>query len=509
MRDTINHFLYLNDFNWRESPYQWFFYAGILLILIFERRKMLRIVFGWLPLLFLVSIFNPVCLKLLNLADLYNQAYFTRLFSFMPLTYVIAYGFSLLIRITLRFRNEWIKLAGVGVVCGLICLSGHNIYKESWLVKAENPAKVPQDTFEIIDAIKEEEQARIAPIDYTSIYLRQACNAITPYGRYMGELGYRLSDNPPDVQLVMEMAGQQDVDYIVVHRNDETIAAFAENNYRPWAQTNNYLLYKVEGVKRVRREINAKHQVLSAANYSPEGEMEETESGYASVHYEYDANQNKAKESYTDQYGKAFLFPEGYSSIVRTYYINGRIRTDAYQDPFGNPIMVDGRYKTKYGYNRFGQIVRETYYDQNGKRISEVGVHKAKEPTCLKYIHKTSGARKDAENGVTFETQKEGNRFSAVWFQLYDAITDEIVATFGEIRETGNVQGEYIHQSPSGLYRLVFRGNTNLADEYIQSLEYISEGEVLHYGYSVEEFSEKRVQIKDFHIGKEDEGGSA
>ena len=42
----------INEMFWDGSPFQWIFYASVLLILIFEKRKVHRIVFGvFLPIL--------------------------------------------------------------------------------------------------------------------------------------------------------------------------------------------------------------------------------------------------------------------------------------------------------------------------------------------------------------------------------------------------------------------------------------------------------------------------
>lgn len=501
MQDTINLFVGLNDLHWRDSSYQWLFYAGILLTLVLEKRKMLRIVFGWVPLLFLASIFNPISMKLLNLAGLYNQAYFARLFSFMPLMYVIAKGFTLL----LYMNDGWLKMAAVGIICTAICFTGKNIYQESWLTKAENYEKVPQDTYQILEAVNDgsNHPVCIAAIDANTIYLRQISDVIMPYGRPGSELGNLLSMDPPDVQRVMEMAGQQDVDYIVTHKTDATLSAFAENSYKPFALTDNYSIFMVEGVSRMRRTLDKNRHISSVEYYNAEGYLESTDVGYSSIVYEYDDNGNTIKESFFDQQGNPFRFFEGYSTIITDYYINGNRKTVSYLDQYGNPIIVDGRYKTRYRYNTKGQTIQETYYNTRGNIIGEAGIGKTERIECLQFYQRTSGARRDQENNICFTTKKEGNRFSAVWFQLFDSMTGEYLLNFGEAYETGRINGKYVHGLPSGLYRLVFRGNTNLADEYISSLEYLREGEALLFRYDLDELQETSVQVSGFYIGRE------
>ena len=499
MQETIDLFLGLNDFNWRGSAYQWFFYAGILLTLVFEKRKMLRIVFGWLPLFYLVFMFNPLCIKLLNLAGLFNQAYFTRLFSFMPLMYVIAKGFTML----LRLDNGWLKLGGVGLACAVICIAGKNIYLEDWLVKAENDEKVPRETFEILEAIDAEnnEDVSVAPIGVSTVYIRQVANVVTPYGRTMGDLGNMLLQDPPDVQKVMELAGKQDVDYVVAHNTDATLSAFAAQGYAPHATTEGYAVFKVDNVPKLERTLNDRRQVTAITYCDASGAPVAGEAGYTTAVYTYDANGNQSGEAYLDGNGQPYSDLEGYHSIKRTYYINGAVKTVSYLDRDGRPVMVGGKSKTAYAYNLNGQVVRETYYDTEDKRIGEVGEGLPVEDVCLKYIQRTSGARRDG-NSVRFETKRDGNRFSGAWFQIWDGLTGEYILTFGEGYGPSEINGEYVHELPSGLYRLIFRGNTNLADEYISSLEYLTQGETLYYHYHFDDLQEKTVDVSDLYIGR-------
>ena len=342
MRETIDSLLSLNDLHWRGNVYQWYFYVAILLVLIFEKRKTIRIVFGWVPLLYLMLMFNPFCIKLLGFAGLSNPAYFVRLFSFMPLMYVIARGFTILLCI----GDNWVKLAGVCLSCIAICLTGNSIYSESWLTKAENYAKVPKETLDILEAIDPEnnQNVSIAPIDASAVYIRQVGDVITPYGRSVGVLGNMLSMDPPDVKEVMELAGQQDVNYIMAHKTDATLTAFSEQGYEPYLLTENYVVFRVDGVPRIQRTLNEKRQIVSIENCNEYGQLAATNSGYTTVLYEYGATNQVDKQSYFGIDGKQFEYPEGYTSIETKHYLfNGNTKSLVYLDKKGNPILKDGR----------------------------------------------------------------------------------------------------------------------------------------------------------------------
>lgn len=565
MKDTINYLISLNDFNWRGNAYQWFFYAGIVLTVIFEKRKMVRFVFGWTPLLYLACIFNPIALKLLNISGLSNQAYFTRLFSFMPLMYVIAYGFSIVLRLFRNTKSELIKLMGLTAVCCSIVLTGNNIYRESWLTRAENLEKVPRDTIEIVEAVKGDESIKIATIDANTVYIRQIADVITPYGRYMGNLGNQLSEDPPDVQRVMEIAGLQDMDYVCVHRTEATLNAFSEKGYQPYALTTNYGIFKVEGVPRVRRVLNEKRQSISVGKYDPSNVPESTIEGYYTENYDYNPNGRWIRRTFLDEYDAPFNVDDSFATECRDYYINGWLKSISYLDQFGNPALYHGCYKTVFSYNHSGQIVQESYYDESGQLMQNIVNQYAIKTImynsdgiiiCEEYLNEdasptlsSSGYAKiiytyDGENllcetyydesgkeignvgkeiqnycdgrnlfwsytngavkegkTVRFTTKKNGNHFNAVRFQLWDRKTGAYITMFGNIDHTGMVKGIYEHELPSGIYSLVFKGNANISDEQISCAVYLQEGDMLVYTYSVDEINEHEISVNDFYIG--------
>lgn len=573
MRQIIDLFLSLNEYNWGSNAYQWFFYGGVLLTLVFQKRKMMRIVFGWLPVSYLICIFNPLCLKLLNFAGLYNKAYFTRLFSFMPLMYVIAYGFFILLRVVTGFSNEWMKMIGVGIICGVICFSGHNIYSERWLTKTNNYAKVPDDTFEIAKTVDEKKgngATRIAPIDDTTVYIRQIADVITPYGRYMGELGIQLSADPPDVQLVMETAGQQDMDYLVAHKSKVTQRSFEENGYEPFALTTNYVIYRVDSVKRTCRELNDKRQIISVYYLDADGEPEPSVRGYYSEGYTYDSNGRWVKKSFYDCEMNPYILDGCYSTIKRNYYLNNQVKSISYLDEYGKPVIYDGRCETRYEYDMSGKETSETYYDQSGcimnnlysmfarkeikyfpngdlkseiykdykgnrtlsawgyaemrreydaesnlqnelfydiygNEIGRVGENATDTIKDMRlFCQFTEGVHRNGDE-IVLETKTSGNRFSLVLFQLFDIKTGEWIINFGESDHEGIVVGEYHHELPGGIYKLVFKGNTSISDEQISIDVYLSEGDMLYYEYNVDNFEEKKILVNSFSIGRNKE----
>ena len=366
MQENLELFFHLNELHWRGSFYQWFFYAGILLTLVFEKRRMLRIVFCWVPILFLLCIFNPIFLKLMNWIGL-NQEYFVRMFSFMPLMYVIARSLTMLLSI----NHSLLKLVGVGIVCAIICIAGHNIYSESWIVSTKDYSKVPKETYAIINTIAKLDGGStcIAAIDASTVYLRQTEDVIMPYGRNGDELGVLLAMDPPDVRRVMELAGRQDVDYVVARRTDAVLATFLKNKYRPIALTSDYAIYRVENVSRLKRTFNGKRQVVSRTNYDSTGRIDDSGFGYATEAFVYDSNGHCTRVTYLDKNGQVCEDALGYASVQRSYYINGQVRSQVYFDRYNRPMLFQGRYKTGYTY-KDNRVACEKYYDKQGRAMN-------------------------------------------------------------------------------------------------------------------------------------------
>lgn len=565
MARLFEYFKYINEKHWGNSPYQWVLYAGIILILLFEKRKTAKLVFGVFPLVYLLAIYNPLSVRLASKIWPAPDAYYVRLFSFMPLIFCMAAG---IMQIVVKATGGVKFLLVFFVSCG-IALTGNNFYHADWMRPAQNVQKVPQAAIDILKVLpRSKENTCIAFPLPLSIYMRQLDASIQmPYGRSINALGAELDQPVPDVDSIMRMAGEQYTDYIVFANTPEALNCFGEKGYFPVAETSAYLIYKVDGARK-RRELNEKKQVTFEAKYTESGEAEPNRAEVYAHSYDYDAYGNRTKETNLDQAGRPTCARTHYASIEKSYYISGRVRTVRYLDESDRPLLRDGRYETGFSYDTSGRVRRESYYDDagkpmnrldggfagreisytpggkvsqeryldergrlklsswgfacltreyddearlikaiycddNGRVTGEVGRDEPIRSTCMgDFVQNTQGARIDEDGAISFKTDIERNHFNVVRFRLRDAVTEKDLLYFGDIRETGVASGEYLHELPSGIYWLDFRGNANITGEYISSLVYLAEGETLYYKYCVDEFREKSLHVSDFYIGK-------
>lgn len=369
MQEMIEYFLYLNKFNWGDGPYQWMFYIGLFLTLIFEKKKIARIVFGWLPIVFLLAIYNPIFNQMIRIVFPNPDAYYVRMFSFIPVTYGIGIGIMQLI-VKLKGWIKFITLAGLAIVLIISCT---DVYKALDMKPSENPEKVPAGLVEVINAIHSDDQQKVCvAVPYPlSTSIRQVdATLITPYGRDDGltdTLHRELSQDVPNASVVMDLAGKRSVDYIVTHKNDECQTEFRQQGYEPYAETSIYSIYAVENVPKVRRIMDEKNRIISITSIDADGNPIKTQKGYTTILYGYDNYGNRNKETYLDEQGEKYTLPAGYASIQKKYrFPSGLLESVIYLDDKDEPVKVNGCYEIRNTYNSNKKLSKESFFDQFG-----------------------------------------------------------------------------------------------------------------------------------------------
>lgn len=369
MAELMNYFRYLNEFNWGNGIYQWLFYASIVIVLIFEKKKIARIIFGWLPLAFLVAIYNPIFNYLIRIIFPNPDPYYVRMFSFIPVTYGIGVGIMQLLLKT----KKWIKLLSLLSIAIAIVLTNTSVYNALGMTVAANPEKVPTGLLEVVAALKTSEKKNICvavPSPLNTSIRQVDAEIITPYGRddsLRDNLLRELSQPIPNVSVAMAEAGKKSVDFIVVHRSEECKEAFKEKGYEPWKETQEYMIYAVLNVPRVIRVFDDKRRVVSVTNVDASGISLKNSYGYYTIAYEYDTYGYRCKETYLDINGRKYTLPQGNSSLLQEYsFPSGLIVRQKCLDDYDKPVLVNGRYETRYTYNREKRLVQEMYYDNQG-----------------------------------------------------------------------------------------------------------------------------------------------
>lgn len=410
MEELLQYFLEVNRIFWGDDIYQIWFYVSILLILFLEKKKTNKIVFAWYSIIFLVGLFNPISNRIMSFVASAWQ-YRARLYSMLPIPYVLATGTILLID-TLYCPNQkglretetesesgiWSRLFKVSMVVGiciLIVLGGTDVYQQDWMQPAQNLHKVPSPVLELSTKLGNQKDIKIAVPDSLSSYIRQVdASFYMPYGRNVNELGLSLSQENPDPMYVMTEAGKEGCTYIIVYSNEVNVENFRNSGYEVYDQISGYLIYKVENVYMLHQMHNEKHQVIRTYYTDENGKLIENSEGYTGIVFDYDSEGNRCKEIYIDKDGKRITTKRGYSAIAKTYtHVSRQLSSIKYLDEEDNPILINGRFETRKTYNHEHLLETESYYDQNGVIMNRTD-----------YLYASRKLRYDDNNNVTGES---------------------------------------------------------------------------------------------------------
>ncbi|MBE5915222.1 MAG: MBL fold metallo-hydrolase [Pseudobutyrivibrio ruminis] len=237
---SLKYFLSMTRQYWNVG-YALIFVAALVGIFILEKEKIKRYTLLWFSLLVLVFIYNPItlyCSKKILESTTFDQ-YYLRFFSLIPVMIVIAYMFTLLLKQLTGAK----KLMGMLAVCIVLAVFGNCIYTEDWFTKAENRNKVPQDVITICDifADYEGDSIRIMAPQNIAVYLRQVDSRFSmPYSRSVPDEALELESIAPEVDDVARYASANNVDYVVVWANQDTLDAFLNYGFTLYGRTANY-----------------------------------------------------------------------------------------------------------------------------------------------------------------------------------------------------------------------------------------------------------------------------
>ena len=197
--------------------------------------------------------------------------------------------------------------------------------------------------------------------------------------------------------------------------------------------------------------------------------------------------------------GKRFdsIYFEGSSPLAKYVYLF----TD--NEVFDLQKDVFGIFSTGVPHNAVSETAILFYEDFAGaKHWAKVSVQNAAQyvesggkNTCF------AGAVYDAKTHQLFlETKIIGNRFNMVNVQLLDYNTGEFITTVSSTAELGTHEKAYIHTLPTDWYIIRIKANSNIQDEGLDIVAYLTQGRQYYYSFDVPELSEKKVVIANYEF---------
>jgi hypothetical protein len=212
-----------------------------------EKRKYLRVIFIYMPLVLLAIFFNP-WLGGLFYRYVAEDIYY-RILWLLPVTVVISYGIVHLF----HHLSERKKPIFIILCVGLILVSGRYIYGDVHFQKAENIYHMPQSVVEICDFIAVDGREVMAAFPKEMIpFVRQYDPTVCmPYGREV-QLEMWGNHNPfyeamdasiLDVGELTRMAREEGCHFVIVSGTKEKVGTFQEYGFKLLATFQHYEVY--------------------------------------------------------------------------------------------------------------------------------------------------------------------------------------------------------------------------------------------------------------------------
>lgn len=224
------------------------FLVSLIYLWITEKRKQVRILFIYVPVILLLMYLNPLFAAIVYEAA--GDEIYYRVLWLLPMTPVIAFAvISVFGRLQGMKRTAFVVVSAV-----IIMVSGSYIYSNPFFSKAENPYHVPQTVVDICEAIEVEgrEVKAIFPLEMLQ-YVRQYSPVVCmPYGREIlvdawgqwNELYDVMEAEEINPGLLTEKCREQWVVYIVLPENKKVNGSFEDYEFEEFARIDNYVIYK-------------------------------------------------------------------------------------------------------------------------------------------------------------------------------------------------------------------------------------------------------------------------
>ena len=222
----------------------WFLFSLIYLFLR-EKRKPVRILFLYVPIILLLMFFNPLIFRLA--ARYMGNEILYRILWLLPVTVVIAYSCVLFCgNLTGKMRGKAAVLAVF-----LIVMSGKWIYGNEYFSKADNLYHMPDSVVHICDAIEVPGREVMAafPLELVQ-YVRQYSPVVCmPYGREVllgvyDEVCEVINADIIDLKELVPLTRERMCHYVVLSEEQKIKGNTEDYGWEPFLETDGYVVYR-------------------------------------------------------------------------------------------------------------------------------------------------------------------------------------------------------------------------------------------------------------------------
>ena len=242
---------------------------SLLYLWMHEKRKYIRVLFLYMPLVLLLLYFNPIVAKLVF--GIVGGEIYYRVIWLLPITVVIAYTCvciygDILQKQGIAAQSTQRKgaggktgkklLPGLALACmgGIIAVSGSFIYDNPYFHKAENIYHVPDSVVHICDAIRVpgREVMAVFPLELVQ-YVRQYSPVICmPYGRevtverwnYVNPLCEAMEAESIDMEELAPLLREAGCHYVILPADREKKGRPEEYGWILFGEMDGYVIYR-------------------------------------------------------------------------------------------------------------------------------------------------------------------------------------------------------------------------------------------------------------------------
>lgn len=225
------------------------FYLGALLYLFFqEKRKPMRIMFLYVPVLLLLLFFNPLFASLVY--GVVGDEIYYRILWLLPMTVTIAYAVVLLWG-RLQGKKKSVFLAAAAV---LVMVSGKFIYSNPYFSRAENIYHVPQSVVDICASIEVEgrEVKAVFPKELLQYVRQYSAVVCMPYGREVlvdrwsqsHELYDLMEQEEINAEKLAAVCREYSVVYIILPEDKKLNGRLEDYEFEWFDKVDGYVIYK-------------------------------------------------------------------------------------------------------------------------------------------------------------------------------------------------------------------------------------------------------------------------
>lgn len=222
--------------------------ASVLYLFVREKRREVRIVFVYAPVVILLLYFNPLFAWVVY--RLAGHEIYYRILWLLPMTVVIAYACCSV------YGDLRGKKRGAFVLCMavLLALSGSFIYANPFFHKAENRYHMPDDVVAICDAIRApgREVQAVFPAELLQFVRQYSPVVCMPYGREVlverwqqhNDLFDAMEMPQADLKTLAPLATQYHCHYVILRRDKPVVGETADFSLELFYETDSYVVYR-------------------------------------------------------------------------------------------------------------------------------------------------------------------------------------------------------------------------------------------------------------------------